>query len=154
MFSGSIVWRGVIYSTLMILGKLACSLWLQPLRKLIQTFSKAQPGSQSVGAEAIYPAFILGFAMVARGEIGFLISSIAESKGIFGAQDSESSPGSDVFLIVSWAIVLCTVMGPICVGLCFWNIRRKTASQELERPDEENDVWGIWTVKAGVSRSS
>jgi hypothetical protein len=91
--------------------------------------------------------------MVTRGEIGFLISSIAESKGIFGTKDSESNSGSDMFLIVSWAIVLCTIIGPICVGLCFWNIRRKTESQRLERPDEENDVWGIWRLKDEICRS-
>jgi len=34
----------------------------------------------------IYPASILGFAMVARGEIGVLVSFIAESKGIFGTK--------------------------------------------------------------------
>jgi hypothetical protein len=138
---------------LMIFAKLSCSLWLFPLRKWVQILTKSQPRPKSVGTEAFYPASILGFAMVTRGEIGFLISSIAESKGIFGTKDSESNSGSDMFLIVSWAIVLCTIIGPICVGLCFWNIRRKTESQRLERPDEENDVWGIWRLKDEICRS-
>lgn len=87
--------------------------------------------------------------MVARGEIGFLISSIAESEGIFGAnQDSESSPASDMFLIVSWAIVLCTIIGPFCVGLCVRRIQCRMASQGLEKQDEEGDAWGIWGMKA------
>ena len=32
---------------------------------------------------SLYPASIIGAAMISRGEIGFLIASIAESKGIF-----------------------------------------------------------------------
>ena len=86
--------------------------------------------------------------MVARGEIGFLISSIAESDGIYiGNQDSASGTASDLFLIVSWAIVVCTIIGPICVGLFVRKIQCKIASQGLESQSDD-DPWGIWTVKA------
>ncbi|KAG6018750.1 hypothetical protein E4U19_008059, partial [Claviceps sp. Clav32 group G5] len=61
---------------------------------------------------SLYPASIIGCAMVARGEIGFLISSIAESNNIFSASSGRSST-SDLFLIVTWAIVLCTILGPL-----------------------------------------
>ncbi|RVX71032.1 hypothetical protein B0A52_03397 [Exophiala mesophila] len=45
---------------------------------------------------SLYPGCILGSAMVARGEIGFLISALAESKGIFGDESNSS-----IFLIVT-----------------------------------------------------
>jgi len=68
---------------------------------------------------SLYPCAILGLAMVARGEIGFLISSLAESNGIF------STGGNDqIFLIVTWAIVLCTVVGPVGVGLLVRRVKR------------------------------
>lgn len=87
--------------------------------------------------------------MVARGEIGFLISSITESEGVFGAdKDSQTGAASELFLIVSWAIFLCTVIAPISVGLCVRQIQSKMASQEVDRQDEEfDDAWGIWGVK-------
>ncbi|KAJ3497580.1 hypothetical protein NLG97_g1791 [Lecanicillium saksenae] len=64
---------------------------------------------------SIYPASILGCAMMARGEIGFLISSIAESEGIF-RDDGEVNSNSKLFLCVTWAIVLCTVVGPLATS--------------------------------------
>lgn len=68
--------------------------------------------------------------MVARGEIGFLISAIAESNGIF---DQEG--GSDqLFLIVTWAILLCTIVGPLVVGLMARRVKR------LDRRNEESTV--------------
>ncbi|KAG6277371.1 hypothetical protein E4U48_001090 [Claviceps purpurea] len=42
---------------------------------------------------SLYPASIIGCAMVARGEIGFLISSIAESNNIFSVCSCEESEG-------------------------------------------------------------
>lgn len=85
--------------------------------------------------------------MVARGEIGFLISSIAESDGIFIANgNSNSDTTSDLFLIVCWAIVICTVIGPICVGLLVRKIQRSKVLEGSER-QSDNDPWGIRTVR-------
>ncbi|KAH2987178.1 hypothetical protein KXW58_007482 [Aspergillus fumigatus] len=71
---------------------------------------------------SLYPASILGLAMVARGEIGYLIASLAEADGIFSPHSS-SSPrtdsqevASEIYLVVIWAITLCTFIGPLCVG--------------------------------------
>jgi hypothetical protein len=90
---------------------------------------------------SLYPASILGLAMVARGEIGFLISSLAESNGIFAPTDSASD---DIYLIVTWAIVLCTAIGPVGVGLLVRRVKR------LEREKGGNgggrDVLGVWGV--------
>lgn len=88
---------------------------------------------------SLYPGAILGSAMVSRGEIGFLISSLAESNGIF------STDGKDqVFLIVTWAIVLCTIIGPVGVGLL---VRRvKTLEKAKEERAGGSDVLGVWGV--------
>jgi len=70
--------------------------------------------------------------MVARGEIGLLISSAAESQGVFSPALSAWNPptrsSSDVFLVITWAITLCTIIGPVAVGLL---VKRVKA---LERP--------------------
>jgi hypothetical protein len=92
--------------------------------------------------------------MVARGEIGFLISSIAESDGIYkGTENTGSESASDIFLIVSWAIVLCTVLGPICVGVFVRKIRHERASQGLEGRNEDITcgIWAVSTSKFGKS---
>jgi hypothetical protein len=147
MFSGSIVWRGLLYSIMMVVGKLACGLGLLPFRALIRALRTGLPASKRIGTEDCYPSFILGFAMVARGEIGFLISSIAESEGVFsGSKDLDSKPASDLFLIVSWATVTCTILGPICVGLFVRKVQHKRAAH-VERHNEDDDAWGIWGVK-------
>jgi hypothetical protein len=88
---------------------------------------------------SLYPAAILGLAMVARGEIGFLVSSLAESNGIFTANGNDQ-----VFLIVTWAIVLCTVIGPVGVGLLVRRVRR--LEKEKGGGVGGRDVLGVWGV--------
>lgn len=94
---------------------------------------------------SLYPATILGTAMVARGEIGFLISSIAESKGIFSST-SDATEVSQMFLIITWAIVLCTVIGPLCVGLLVRRVKYLEAGAEKDGRTVRADVLGVWGV--------
>ncbi|EFX05006.1 cation/H+ exchanger [Grosmannia clavigera kw1407] len=89
---------------------------------------------------SLYPAAILGVAMVPRGEIGFLIAAVAQSHGVFG-QEMDSGT-SDVFLLVTWAIVLCTLLGPPCVGLLVRRVRR------LEGQAAGRDVLGVWGIRS------
>jgi hypothetical protein len=207
MFSGPIVWRGIIYSILMLISKLLCGAWLirlslsisapAVLRRSVRVIkavhvphlwhgkagnikaeaaSRSQEHASTVQASittdneqdaitteplqsaspptkpdivshssppgpnpvSLYPAAILGLAMVARGEIGFLISSLAESNGIFSAEGNEQ-----VFLIVTWAIVLCTIVGPVCVGLLVRRVRKL----EKARGEGARDVLGVWGVE-------
>lgn len=56
---------------------------------------------------SLYPPAITGLAMIARGEIGFLIASVAEARGIFSSSGN-STGSSELYLIVIWATVLCT----------------------------------------------
>ncbi|KAG5974307.1 hypothetical protein E4U56_004819 [Claviceps arundinis] len=94
---------------------------------------------------SLYPASIIGCAMVARGEIGFLISSIAESNNIFSASSGRSST-SDLFLIVTWAIVLCTILGPLAVGLLVRRVRRLQNNAKRKGQTVPRDVLGVWGI--------
>ena len=97
---------------------------------------------------SIHPPLILALAMCARGEIGFLISGVAESNGIFSPSGvASSSEPSDIFLVVTWAIVLCTIIGPLGVGL---SVRRVKKLQERKNKQQEGagrDVLGVWGVE-------
>lgn len=94
---------------------------------------------------SIYPASIIGCAMTARGEIGFLVSSIAEGNNIF-ASDSDKKSSSDIFLVVTWAIVLCTILGPLAVGLIVRRVRKLQHGVEKEGRFIRGDVLGVWGV--------
>ncbi|KXT16765.1 hypothetical protein AC579_5485 [Pseudocercospora musae] len=196
MFTGSILWRGLVYTLLMLLAKLICGLFLVrfatpilPMQVLSRRFRSsisrcwpwplqtgkaiatpdstsqiahatpaqgqersASPGHQQVSSRkpsrvpkpiSLYPAALLGSAMVARGEIGFLISSVAESDGVFGSDEEEGS--SELFLVVTWAILLCTLLGPIAVGLTVKRVKR-LQERERSRQTGKDDPLGVWGV--------
>lgn len=202
MFAGPIVWRGVIYTVLMLISKLMCGIWLVPLGKPLRSFqlltkklasqsSKKStalvPGAQctdtgSTSAEgnkttaetaaenlqmnelsetqrtspvvrnsapqpempvSLYPACIIACGMVARGEIGFLIAALAESKGILGG-GLDGQP-SELFLVVTWAISLCTIIGPICIGLLVSRVKKLERGKN-ERGAGSRNVLGSWGV--------
>ncbi|PYH34836.1 cation:proton antiporter [Aspergillus neoniger CBS 115656] len=90
--------------------------------------------------KSLYPPFILGLAMVARGEVGYLIASLAESQGML----SSGSNGeiSDIYLVVIWAISICTLVGPIAVGTI---VKRVKKLQQARGPlgADPLGVWGI-----------
>ncbi|KAJ5617543.1 hypothetical protein N7537_002657 [Penicillium hordei] len=206
MFSGQVVWRGIIYAMLMAIGKMITGLWLvrfspRPVSGLISIVkkpfihassycasprsisrklnqnkkAKQWPGTQDGIAnvstpdnaknepqstnrsptstsrpgsrislppkpKSLYPPSILGLAMVARGEVGYLIASIAESQGIFSREYSEGP--SEIYLVVIWAISLCTLIGPILVGTL---VRRVKKLQQL-RGDMGSDPLGVWGI--------
>ena len=87
----------------------------------------------------------MALAMTARGEIGFLISGVAESNGVFslgGSSDEES----DIFLVVTWAIVICTILGPLGVGLCVRRVKTLEERKNREQEGAGRDVLGEWAV--------
>jgi hypothetical protein len=153
MFQGSIVWKGIVYSVLMTVAKgLVClviyyeyfSKWLRSRKKPIITritrniplrrISRPSPETsqiEAVEAEQIPSgpphtiALLVGFAMIARGEIGFLITSLSQSSGTLALKKRDGSDartsGEEIFLVIVWAVVLCTIAGPVGVGI---NVRR------------------------------
>jgi len=155
MFSGSLVWKGLVYSLLMMLAKmLVCVVvYFQHFKHIMKIWIKKKTSTrkrkkrspaelmdslpainlpsisnpeQEVG-EADIPrlphsiALLVGCAMMARGEIGFLIASLSQSSGTLALQISDGttseSSGEDVFLVIIWAVVLCTIAGPVGVGI-------------------------------------
>ncbi|KAI0846378.1 Sodium/hydrogen exchanger family-domain-containing protein [Daldinia vernicosa] len=229
MFSGEVIWRGVIYGILMAIGKMMCGLWLVrfPLslstsglvRAFVSFFSSryralfsrfrhprkansSPPAKTTVPTEGVelepvavttpqsirdgksegvvdpsgemlqrresqagkdsglqetatpakplslYPAAIVSSAMVARGEIGFLISAVAESNGVFRRpSDSGKEGASELFLIVTWAIVLCTIFGPICVGMLVGRVKKLEARAAKAGERGTKNVLGVWGVQ-------
>ncbi|OAR01946.1 hypothetical protein LLEC1_02921 [Akanthomyces lecanii] len=206
MFSGEIVWKGLVYTVLMMLGKLFCGVWLlrlpeklrrlksNPFKKNVKTSvaerrkasakavaesakpatsatsvasrasnrdgstssqalprsNKSRPTNKNlvpagVKPRSIYPAAILGCAMTARGEIGFLISSIAESKGIF-TDGADTGSNSKIFLCVTWAIMLCTIIGPLSVGLLVQRIKKLQRRVEKAGGQVQGGVLGAWGI--------
>ncbi|KAF1957588.1 Sodium/hydrogen exchanger [Byssothecium circinans] len=95
---------------------------------------------------SLHPPLILASAMTARGEIGFLISSVAESNGVFASM-SDGSKESSIFLVVTWAIVLCTIIGPLGVGLSVRRVKRLQQRKNSVREGAGRDVLGVWGVK-------
>ncbi|KAF2169182.1 hypothetical protein M409DRAFT_52462 [Zasmidium cellare ATCC 36951] len=193
VFGGDVIWKGIVYSILMVFAKLLCGLcllrfegpsrllkvvkkylpsslsvcWPNSLRQKTAKNSQREATSKSTTAEAsssqaapnnsrepvqssqpktpvsLYPAALLGSAMVARGEIGFLISSVAESEGVLGTTGDGGS--SELFLVVTWAILLCTLLGPVTVGLMVKRVKRLQAMERSQRSGKD-DPLGSWGV--------
>ncbi|KFX86048.1 hypothetical protein V490_09255 [Pseudogymnoascus sp. VKM F-3557] len=93
---------------------------------------------------SLYPAAMLGTAMTARGEIGFLIASIAETTGLFASSSKPGSGSSEIYLVVTWAIVLCTIIGPLAVGTLVKRVRG--LQSERAKTPGASDPLGIWGV--------
>lgn len=92
-------------------------------------------------SKSLYPASILGLAMVARGKIGYLIASVAESQGIFSA-GTEETETSETYLVIIWAITICTCIGPVCVG----TLVRRVKKLQGTRGSSGADPLGIWGI--------
>jgi hypothetical protein len=96
---------------------------------------------------SLHPPLILALAMCARGEIGFLISGVAESRGVFSASGEASDEPTDIFLVVTWAIVLCTIIGPLGVGLSVRRVKKLQARKNKQQEGAGRDVLGVWGVE-------
>jgi hypothetical protein len=212
MFTADIVWRGIVYTVLMLFAKAVAGLWLvrvkipRPMVRIstgLRSFSllsvckpkasqsqskktkshemkkrrktdgnsaeipesgsgdfmgggtapasmappEPPPVSKNIDKPlSLYPAAILGTAMTARGEIGFLIASLAETTGLFAFSDAtkRSTGSSEIYLVVTWAIVLCTIIGPLSVGMLVKRVRR--LQSERENNPGKADPLGIWGV--------
>lgn len=132
MFVGSIVWKGIVYTVLMTLGKglVATVIYGEHLirtlhrKKSVRIRIALRNRGESETAPIEQPewphssALLVGFAMVARGEIGFLIASLSQSSGTLTlkvrTQPTFESSGEAVFLVIIWAVVLCTLIGKSC----------------------------------------
>ncbi|OGM40408.1 putative Na+/H+ antiporter [Aspergillus bombycis] len=114
----------------------------EPQTQPQQASQNTQPASSlPPKPKSLYPASILGLAMVSRGEVGYLIASLAESKGIFGTSSSGGS--SETYLVIVWAISLCTLFGPICVGTL---VKRVQSLQKMRVDRGGEGPLGLWGI--------
>lgn len=94
---------------------------------------------------SFYPASILGLAMVARGEIGYLIASVAETNNIF--THSSTGPNrpsnTELYLVVVWAVSVCTLIGPICVGTLVKRVKKLQRQREKSGGPDPLGAWGV-----------
>jgi Kef-type K+ transport system membrane component KefB len=105
------IWRGIIYSLLMMIGKVACGLVIPIWSVCFHYYSPQDHGNRkkTFSKDNLWPSVMLGSAMVARGEIGLLIVQIGFNKTNLLSRDA--------FVTGVWAILLNTTVGPIAVGL-------------------------------------
>jgi Kef-type K+ transport system membrane component KefB len=131
MFKGSIVWKGIVYSVLMALSKAAVAgilyveyyiqLWNANRKRNIPSSSTETYPEECLRVLPHAQASIIAFAMVARGEIGYLIASLSQSSGTLRLQHRDGTviedSGEEIFLVIIWAVTLCTIAGPVSVGV-------------------------------------
>lgn len=147
----------------MLLGKLLTGLWLVRIAKRPgflsndttlerhispqSTRSNRSPPVAVAVTRSLYPASVLGTAMVTRGEIGFLIASLAESQGTFTDSSSKSSNehrgSSRIYLVVIWAITLCTIIGPITMGSLVRRVKKLQSRYESTGGPDPLGTWGV-----------
>jgi Kef-type K+ transport system membrane component KefB len=133
LWTGRAIWRGVIYTLLMLFAKFVVGAWI-PIWSVIQHDPKdaakskqkdrnvenGQPLEKTMSSpysshrnealkSSLSPGLLLGMAMVACGEIGLLIVEIG--------YNSTSYVSADGFITAIWAILLNTIIGPIFVSL-------------------------------------
>ncbi|KAJ5688905.1 Sodium/hydrogen exchanger family-domain-containing protein [Penicillium macrosclerotiorum] len=90
--------------------------------------------------KSLYSSSILGLAMVARGEVGYLVASLAQSQGIFATGSSAGI--SEIYLVVVWGISICTLVGPICVG----SLVKRVKKLQMTRGNDGPDPLGVWGI--------
>lgn len=145
LFKPAVLWKGILYSGLMFIAKattgLCILLWGRSptYKRQKHNLKEANAsGGKQVSAEKpsvevlvpvttvttlpihqledsnsavsrswpILPAILIALAMIARGEIALII-----------AQIGRTALGEDGFLVVIWAVVLCTLLGPLLTGV-------------------------------------
>lgn len=151
LWTGKAIWRGIVYSLLMVLAKAVVGIWI-PLWDLLTSMGKKSgeksiaPRSDAPGttaaqeetaamteapkwSESVPSALLLGSAMVARGEIGLLIVQVGYNQTRYVSEAG--------FITAVWAIVLNTIVGPVAVGVLIklraevigsgpWGIEKRT----------------------------
>jgi Kef-type K+ transport system membrane component KefB len=135
-WQGTVIWRGVVYTLLMLIGKAVVGGWLpiwthgpriyrsavQRIHQVLRSSpsssemstasespSKSPQHPERRSCTSTAPALLLGCMMVARGEIGLLILQLG-----YIQSGHVSDQG---FLVGTWAVVLNTLIGPIAVGM-------------------------------------
>lgn len=105
------IWRGITYAALMAISKMTAGIW-------IFLWPVAKTGQGQATGRPVWPTLFLSIAMVARGEIGLIVAQLGGLSG-------------EPYLVVMWAILLCTVSSACLVG-------------SLLRRRRESCTAGVW----------
>ncbi|KAG6917364.1 hypothetical protein DXG01_002829 [Tephrocybe rancida] len=137
--SRRVIWRGIVYSLLMVLAKAVVGLWIlvwpdtpsghgwcgsrrkepviQAPKEPNMSTSSAEHADEhkAVDVTRTRSAALVGLAMVARGEIALIVAQLARpllvGDTIIGPHET-----SEPFAVVMWAILVSTVGGALGVG--------------------------------------
>lgn len=113
LWTGRIIWRGIIYSVLMVIAKMVVGFWIL-VWPSTDKWRTQNPDDRSTST---YAALLLSIAMVSRGEISLLIAQLGQL-------------GDEAYQLTMWAILLCTILGPLCTGLLLkWKRKECLAGQ-------------------------
>jgi Kef-type K+ transport system membrane component KefB len=131
--SRRVIWRGLVYSFLMVFAKAIVGFWLLiwpdrssgfgwcGTRKNARPKTEENSHAPSAGMSRIQSATLVGLAMVARGEIALIVAQLARPILMDGTSQETTEP----FAVVIWAILVTTVSGALGVGFLFrsWDKR-------------------------------
>ncbi|KAK4056447.1 hypothetical protein OIO90_002590 [Microbotryomycetes sp. JL221] len=102
---------------------------------LEQTMSQNESSSLTIGDKlrfkSLPAAGFLGFAMVARGEIGVLILQVAHN-----SSGQERILGDEAYLVGLWAVTLCTIVGPVVFAVIVKRFGLSIVDGEIANDDE------------------
>jgi Kef-type K+ transport system membrane component KefB len=133
LWTGEAIWKGIVTSILMVIGKAAVGIWV-PVWDLLA--DRTRRGIGDLLVKTWKPATFLGMAMVARGEIGLLIIQIGLNETPYLSEEA--------FINAAWAIVLNTIIGPVAVGLLLKRHGRSIYNNFRWGAQEPDDgtLWG------------
>jgi len=180
MFTASTVWKGIVCALIVMFAKalVAAAVYIEflfskplplhrfrtrkppqtqttptmnQLRSPAGTTLLPHPETATANFSQLHPpALILCFAMVACGEIGLYIASLAESTWTSTFHSPSTSPpnaaidcasGGSPFLVLTWAMVLWTLVGPIGVGVVVRKFRNEDRG-EVSAASRSLGIWG------------
>jgi len=145
LWQGKLIWQGIVYTIFMLIGKVMIGMIL-PVWSMFTR--KRGVSIRECLEDGLWPGLLVGFAMVARGEIGLLIIQIGLNKTPY--------MGQDAFIVAVWAIVLNTIIGPVAVGFVV-KYRAKTilaSSWGLVEDDLATTLAGSRSVLSTVTDTS
>lgn len=133
LWTGEVIWKGVVFTILMVLSKLVVGL-VVPAWDMFSAVGFPKPAppahermrARKAARASWAPATLLGTAMIARGEIGLLIIQIGLNETPFLTRKA--------FVVGVWAIVLNTIIGPVSVGVLLKKVGDQIATDK---------TWGI-----------
>lgn len=80
---------------------------------------------------------LLGLTMTTRSEIGLLIAAVSQTTWLPAPKEG--------YLVVVWGILLCTIIGPIGVGIIFGSVEEVTAVAGSQKTFFE-DAGGLYSA--------